>query len=135
MIRTGQDYLDSIRDGRQVWIDGEKVEDVPTHPAFKPIVDIRARIYDMGHDPKTKDIMTYVDQETGEICSTGAKPPMEKSDWYDKKLAVETVLSDVGGVVTRVGDETVGEMWSLLDGQDVLNKIDPQFSKNITRHV
>lgn len=135
MLRTGKDYIESIRDGRQVWIDGERVEDVATHPAFKPIVDIRARIYDMGHDPDTKKIMTYTDEETGQECSIGAKPPVEKVDWYDKKHAVESVLSDVGGVVTRVGDETVGEMWSLFDGQDVLNRIDPQFSENITRHV
>lgn len=135
MLRTGQDYLESLRDGRQVWIDGERVADVATHPAFKPIVDIRARIYDMGHDPDTKDVMTYTDDESGEVCAVGGKPPMEKSDWYDKKHAVETVLSDVGGVVTRVGDETVGEMWSLFDGQSVLNQIDPQFSENIKRHV
>ena len=43
--------------------------------------------------------------------------------------------SEVGGVVTRVGDETVGEMWSLFDGQDVLDEVDPQFSKNIRNHV
>jgi 4-hydroxyphenylacetate 3-monooxygenase len=45
------------------------------------------------------------------------------------------ILYDAGGVVTRVGDETVGEMWSLFDGQDVLNEIDPAFSANITQHV
>ena len=42
MIRTSEEYLDSIRDGREVWIDGERVDDVTTHPAFKPIVDARA---------------------------------------------------------------------------------------------
>ncbi len=35
----------------------------------------------------------------------------------------------------RVGDETVGEMWSLYDGRDVLNEVDPQFSINITNHI
>jgi hypothetical protein len=46
MIRTGEQYRDSIRDGREVYINGERVLDVPSHPAFKPLVDIRARIYD-----------------------------------------------------------------------------------------
>jgi 4-hydroxyphenylacetate 3-monooxygenase len=32
VLRTGQDYLESLRDGREVWIDGERVEDVATHP-------------------------------------------------------------------------------------------------------
>lgn len=135
MLRTGEEYRDSIRDGRQVWIDGEKVDDVTTHPMFKPIVDIRARIYDLGHDPTTAGIMTYTDEETGETCAVGSKPPKTREDWEGKRAAVDTVLDDVGGVVTRVGDETVGEMWSLYDGQDVLNEIDPTFSANIVRHV
>ncbi len=45
------------------------------------------------------------------------------------------MLDDIGGVVTRVGDETVGEMWSLYDGQDVLNEVDPRFAENIERHI
>ena len=47
MIRTGAEYLDSIRDGREIYMGGERVRDVTTHPMFKPLVDIRARIYDM----------------------------------------------------------------------------------------
>ena len=50
MLRTGQDYLESLRDGREVWIDGEQVADVTTHPAFAPMVNVRARIYDLGHE-------------------------------------------------------------------------------------
>ncbi|MDQ2682374.1 MAG: 4-hydroxyphenylacetate 3-hydroxylase, partial [Chloroflexota bacterium] len=38
-------------------------------------------------------------------------------------------------VVTRVGDETIGEMWSLYDGKDVLNEVNPQFADNIERHI
>ena len=52
MLRTGDQYRDSLCDGREVWVDGKKVEDVTSHPVFKPIVDIRARIYDMAHEEK-----------------------------------------------------------------------------------
>ncbi|MBO0845774.1 MAG: 4-hydroxyphenylacetate 3-hydroxylase family protein [Nocardioides sp.] len=135
MIRTGNDYRESIRDGRQVWIDGEKVDDVTTHPAFNPIVDIRARIYDLAHEDATRETMTYVDEETGQTCAIGSKPPRTKADWHQKRRGVEAILNDARGVVTRVGDETVGEMWSLFDGQDVLNEIDPAFSENIKNHV
>jgi len=44
-------------------------------------------------------------------------------------------LNDIRGILTRVGDETVGEMWSLLDGREVLNEIDPRFGDNIDRHI
>lgn len=131
-MRTGEEYIESIRDGRQVWIEGEKVHDVATHPMFKPLVDIRARIYDLGHK---QEVMRYRDPESGEDCAIGSKPPTSKEDWQQKRRAVDVVLDDCGGVVTRVGDETTGEMWSLYDGQEVLNAIDPQFSANIQRHV
>jgi 4-hydroxyphenylacetate 3-monooxygenase len=135
MIRTGEQYRDSIRDGRQVWINGERVNDVTTHPMFKPIVDIRARIYDMAHEKATQGVMSYVDEKTGERNAIGLKLPYTQQDWHDKRLAVDTVLDDVGGIATRVGDETIGEMWSLYDGKDVLNEVDPRFAENIERHI
>jgi 4-hydroxyphenylacetate 3-monooxygenase len=135
MIRTGEQYRDSIRDGRAVWMNGERVTDVTTHPMFKPIVDVRARIYDLAHEAATRDVMSYADPGTGERNAIGSRLPRTQQDWQDKRAAVDLVLADAGGVVTRVGDETVGEMWSLFDGQDVLSEVDPRFSANIRRHI
>jgi 4-hydroxyphenylacetate 3-monooxygenase len=134
MIRTGQQYRDSIRDGRQVWINGERVRDVTVHPMFRPLVDVRARIYDMAHESAHAAAMTYNDA-SGTPCSVGTKLPYTQDDWHAKRAAVDAVLDEIGGIVTRVGDETVGEMWSLFDGQDVLNEVNPRFSANIRRHV
>ena len=135
MLKTGDEYRESIRDGREIWVDGERVEDVTAHPTFRPVVDIRARIYDMAHEAQTRDVMSYVDPETGERNAIGPKLPMTREDWIAKRRAVDCVLDDVRGVVTRVGDETVGEMWSLYDGKDVLDEVDPRFSQNIRRHI
>ncbi|QYB05781.1 4-hydroxyphenylacetate 3-hydroxylase family protein [Rhodococcus sp. USK10] len=135
MIRTGDEYRESIRDGREVWVDGECVKDVADHPMFKPIVDVRARIYDLAHDEAAQDAMTYVDPDSGERNAIANKLPRTQQDWLDKRAAVDLVLEDTRGVVTRVGDETIGEMWSLFDGQDVLNEVDPRFSENIRRHL
>ncbi|SHH09995.1 4-hydroxyphenylacetate 3-hydroxylase family protein [Bradyrhizobium erythrophlei] len=133
MIRTGEEYKASIRDSRAVYMNGERIKDVTAHPSFQPLIDIRARIYDLQHDPATRHLMTY--REDGEVHAINNKLPFSQQDWWDKRRATDTVLEDIGGVVTRVGDETVGEMWSLFDGQDVLNEVDPQFSKNIRNHI
>src|SRR6476661_180106 len=135
MIRTGDEYRASIRDGREVWMNGERVDDVVTHPAFKPLVDVRARLYDMAHEPATRDIMTYVDELTGERSAISLKLPRTKEDWNDKRRSVDAVMDDIGGVVTRIGDETIGEMWSLYDGQEILNQVDPTFSAHIRNHL
>jgi 4-hydroxyphenylacetate 3-monooxygenase len=133
MIRTGNQYLDSIRDGREVYINGGRVKDVTQHPMMKPLIDIRARIYDMQHQAATRSILAY--QEDDEWNAVANKLPRVQADWSDKRRATDTILEAIGGVVTRVGDETVGEMWSLFDGQNVLNEVDPQFSANIRTHI
>ena len=133
MIRTGKQYREGLRDGRDVWINGEQVRDVTTHPSFRPVVDIRARSYDMQHDPASRDDMTY--EQDGERFAIGLKLPYTAEDWHAKRRSVDRVTWDIGGVVTRMGDETIGEMWSLWDGKDLLNEIDARFAENIERHI
>ena len=133
MIRTGEEYRSSLDDGREVWINGQRVEDICSHPQLKPVIDVRSRIYDMKHDPDTQKQTTY--EENGERFAIGLRLPYEKKDWQDKRDAVDLVMHDIGGVVTRVGDETIGEMWSLWDGKEILNEIDPRFAENIEKHI
>lgn len=61
---TGEEYLESLRDGREIWIYGERVKDVTTHPAFRNTVRMIARLYDALHDPATKDTLT-METDTG----------------------------------------------------------------------
>jgi len=50
--QSGDEYLESLRDGREVWIYGEKVADVTTHPAFRNSARSIARLYDAFRDPE-----------------------------------------------------------------------------------
>ena len=106
MIRTGEEYRAGLRDSREVWIDGERVTDVTSHPAFKPVVDRKARMYDMAHEAAWASTMSYA--EDGERFSTLLRPPTEKEHWQEKWRAVDAYFNDIRGILTRVGDETVG---------------------------
>src|ERR1700716_1733626 len=55
---TGPEFLESLRDGREVYIYGERVADVTTHPAFRNAAASVAELYDALHDAKTKDVLT-----------------------------------------------------------------------------
>ncbi|MDW8325068.1 MAG: 4-hydroxyphenylacetate 3-hydroxylase N-terminal domain-containing protein [Anaerolineales bacterium] len=61
---TGAEYIESLRDGREIWIYGERVKDVTTHPAFRNTVRMLARLYDALHDPARKDTLT-TETDTG----------------------------------------------------------------------
>ena len=55
---NGKEYLESLRDGREVYIYGERVKDVTTHPAFRNAAASIAQLYDALHADKTKAVLT-----------------------------------------------------------------------------
>jgi 4-hydroxyphenylacetate 3-monooxygenase len=55
---TGAEYIESLRDGREVYIYGERVKDVTTHPAFRNSAASMALLYDALHDEKHKAVLT-----------------------------------------------------------------------------
>src|SRR5712692_9630853 len=55
---TGEEFLDSQRGGREIWVYGERVKDVTTHPAFRNPARMLARLYDALHEPATRDVLT-----------------------------------------------------------------------------
>jgi len=61
---TGAEYLESLRDGREVWIYGERVKDVTTHPGFRNAARMLARLYDALHDPEKQKVLT-TETDTG----------------------------------------------------------------------
>ncbi|HEX3881588.1 MAG TPA: 4-hydroxyphenylacetate 3-hydroxylase N-terminal domain-containing protein [Stellaceae bacterium] len=58
-IKTGADHIRSLQDGREIWIDGERVGDVTTHPAFKNAVAAAASLYDFQAAPENRGWMTF----------------------------------------------------------------------------
>jgi len=65
-IRTGADYLQSLRDDRHLSIDGERVKDVTTDPRFTGAAHTMAELLDLQHEPDLTDIMTFASPATGD---------------------------------------------------------------------
>ncbi len=63
---TGSEFLESIRDGREIYIYGERVKDVTTHPAFRNSARMVARWYERFHD-NAAEIGVPCDNGSGKI--------------------------------------------------------------------
>ena len=61
---TGSEYLQSLRDGREIYLYGDLVKDVTTHPAFRNSAASIARLYDALHDPEHHDELCW-ETDTG----------------------------------------------------------------------
>ncbi len=82
---TGQRYVESMRDNREVWIDGEKVRDITVHPAFKDMVHELARVYDLQNSDQYRDDMTYLDEDSGVRTSISWLVPRAPEDSERKR--------------------------------------------------
>ena len=79
--QTGDEYLKSLRDGRKVYIYGERVKDVTTHPAFRNTARMVARLYDALHDPEQHaKILLPTDTGNGGVTHAFFKAPKSLDD-------------------------------------------------------
>ncbi|AKU16914.1 4-hydroxyphenylacetate 3-hydroxylase family protein [Luteipulveratus mongoliensis] len=87
---TGQEYMDSLRDDREVWIYGERVKDVTEHPAFRNPVRMIARLYDSLHDEQLKkDLWVPTDTGNGGWTHPFFKAPRTSEDLRANQKAIE----------------------------------------------
>src|SRR5712675_801344 len=77
--RTGQQYIDGLRaQEREVWLGGERVRDVTTQKGLAGGVRAIAHLYDMQHDPESREVMTFASPSTGEPVGRSFDNPTTK---------------------------------------------------------
>src|SRR3989442_2561955 len=65
LMRGGDAYVASLRDGRAVYLDGERVDDVTKHPAFVEPIRRIAETYDRAKAAAGEPALTFADPATG----------------------------------------------------------------------
>jgi 4-hydroxyphenylacetate 3-monooxygenase oxygenase component len=130
---TGARFLDSLNDGREVWVDGERVKNVATHPAFRGVAQELARIYDLQHDPAYRDQMTYVN-ERGVRASLSYLEPRTADDLLKRRRNGEIWAQQSYGMMGRYPDFCAAITIGFKDAGDELAKFDPMFATNAAWH-
>jgi 4-hydroxyphenylacetate 3-monooxygenase len=120
---TGKRYIDSLKDGREVWLDGEQVQDVTTHPAFTGMVHELARIYDLQHTEAYRDQMTFLSAETGTRCGVSWLLPRSHEDLQKKRRNSEIWNAQCWGQLGRGPDILAPYIITLYDAREALSAI------------
>jgi len=111
MILTGKEYLESIRDGRELYVGKERIEDATTHPAFADGARTYAALYDFKADPANRDTMTF--EENGERFSMHYLQPRTKED-LRRRTNSHRKIADFGyGLLGRSPDAVAGNLTGL----------------------
>src|SRR5437667_146083 len=85
---TSQEYFESLRDGREIWIYGERVKDVTTHPAFRNTVRMMGRLYDALHDDRKATLCTETDTGNGGYTHKFFKAPRNAEEMVGSRDAI-----------------------------------------------
>src|SRR4029079_1427833 len=86
---TGKEYLESLRDGREVYVYGERVKDVTTHPAFRNSARTISKLYDALHDPAQQAVLTCpTDTGTGTFTHKFFRVAKSREDLMGQRDAI-----------------------------------------------
>ncbi len=120
MLRTGEQYLNAIRDGRVIYIGDERVDDATEHPAFRNIARTYAALYDMKADPAKRETFAY--EEDGELYSMYYLRPRSKAD-LERRTACHTAITDWSyGLLGRSPDAVAGNITGITMKPEILDE-------------
>ncbi len=130
-LRTGSDYLRSLNDGRQVFVDGEKVADVSRHPAFREAARSVARLYDIAAEPANRELMTYPSPKTGRPVLRAFQIPKTHADLRARRLFSEKWAEATFGLMGRSPDHVAGFFAGYAAAPGVFAAGGQQFADNV----
>ncbi len=85
---TGAEYIESLKDGRTVWFNGEIVKDVTTHPAYRNSIRSIAALYDSMHDPSSGMKVVPTDTGSGGVTHPFFRATRSSQDLIDSRDAI-----------------------------------------------
>jgi 4-hydroxyphenylacetate 3-monooxygenase oxygenase component len=130
----GRRYLESLRDGREVWLHGERVADVTQHPAFAGVARTYADLYDLQHRAPTQNLMTYVDED-GVRVSASYLAPTSPDELLRRRRNTEVWANESFGMLGRFPDFCAAMVVGMHDVRDELNELHDGFGDNATRYL
>jgi 4-hydroxyphenylacetate 3-monooxygenase len=101
--RTGRQYLDGLRKThRVVWVGGERIDDVTTHPELAGAARTLAGVYDRQHAYADECLMP--DPETGEPIGVSHMLPRSVADLKRRNRGMARIAEATVGLMGRTPD-------------------------------
>ncbi|MBX5492218.1 MAG: 4-hydroxyphenylacetate 3-monooxygenase, oxygenase component, partial [Chloroflexi bacterium] len=103
-VRSGAEFLAGLRDGREVWLHGERVPDVTAHPLLGRCARTLAELYDLQHDPMLRSRLTYASPTTGDPVGLSFIQPRSVDDLVRRREMFWVWADHAHGMLGRSPD-------------------------------
>jgi 4-hydroxyphenylacetate 3-monooxygenase len=130
-VRTGRQFLESLRDDREIWIDGERVADVTADPRFASAAMSIAELYEMQHDPALRDRLTYKSPSSGERVGLAFIQPTAIEELVRRREMVKIWADATCGMFGRSPDFMSIHLTGFACAKAEFALREPRFGENL----
>lgn len=140
--RTGSQFLAGLqRTKREIWVDGERIADVTTHPKLRGGAESLAAMFDRQHAHATECL--FIDPDSGEDTNISHMIPRSKDDLWRRHAGLTRMSEGSMGIMGRTPDymnmkfaafASAPRVWAGADGRNergARNVVD--FQRHISR--
>ncbi|MFC4557891.1 4-hydroxyphenylacetate 3-monooxygenase, oxygenase component [Virgibacillus kekensis] len=132
--KTGKEYIERLKAANNnVYIHGERVDDVTEHPAFKNVVNSMARLYDIQHEQPEK--MLYTSPTSGEKVGKTFMVPKTIDDLIQRREAIMEWQHFTNGLMGRSPDYLNADVMAMGEASEFFAEGDPMFAENARRYA
>jgi 4-hydroxyphenylacetate 3-monooxygenase len=118
-MKTGADHINSLRDGRTVYLDGQLVQDVVGHPAYSNAVRSAARLYDFQAAPEHLERMTFISPSSGDRVNRCWQLPGSYTELVQRREALTAWAELTYGFMGRSPDHVASCLSGMVMGLEI----------------
>lgn len=134
MLKTGSQHIETLKDGRQVYLNGSVVDDVTTHPGFRNMVATVGDLYDYQSRAENVDLMTFEIPAAhgggnGDRANRIWQLPGSYEELVERRRALENWTGLHAGFLGRAPDHVASCIAGMYMGLEVFEAHDPARAK------
>ncbi len=128
-LRNGEQYLDGLNDGREIWYDGQQIKDIRNHPGLRNTALTVAQYYDFQSNPDLADLLTY-ETPDGDRAHLSFIETRSVEDLRRRAAAYGAWAEVTGGLMGRAPDYMNACMMAVAAAGHHWGKNDPEMAKH-----
>jgi 4-hydroxyphenylacetate 3-monooxygenase len=124
MVKDGRAHIASLQDARYVNIDGRRVADVTSDPAFRNVVHTTAGLYDYQAAPENIEAMTFESPTSGDRVNRAWQLPRTYRELVERREALTRWAERSCGMIGRSPDHVASTFVGFRMGLSTFQKYD-----------
>lgn len=128
-IKDANEHRLSLVDGRNVYIEGERVSDVTSHVAFRRSVQSAAELYDFQAAPANAELMTFESPTSGRRVNRAWQMPESYDALVVRREALVAWAEQHAGFMGRSPDHLASVVTGQMMGLELFREYDEKRAK------